>query len=673
MAVDFFLVHCAITKLGLFQTIVRTIGFGYRPPFFRTSTACLSIYPTLGYSNPKPDKKMALEFPVIFLLPTQLGSDELQQLEDQIPTLTYDANEADIILGKISRKERALFELRKHKVATEELTDSGSSPRLKRARLGEPAGDVSDTASDTASEEDLHPDLHPSRPVPSVPVVKVVKLAWFTDSLKANTVLPLGDYTIYEGRKLSPVSMGPPPPKQTKPSASDVLQRAMADANAAPTGNMRKGYSRRSDEHVHPLSKPPLLRKTTSEDDIDTHLPPIPDYLHTTYSCQRPTPVNPPNQSFIEQLVKIRTARALVGDKIGVRAYSSAIATLAAYPHTLSTAHGKQPPQTTRTRSLPGLNAPTEVARLPGCGAKIALLYQEFNETGELKEAKDDESDPKLAVLKLFYDIWGVAETTARDFYNRGWRDLDDVIEYGWDSLTRVQQIGVKYYDELQLKIPRAEVESIANTILKHANKIHKGFQMVIVGGYRRGKLESGDVDVVLSHANESATAGFVERIVVSLEQAKYITHTLTLSTTNSERGQVPVSWKANEKRGSGFDTLDKALVVWQDPKWKSGEAKNPNPHRRVDMIISPWKTAGCAVLGWTSGTTFQRDLRRYCKKVQSLKFDSSGIRSRADGSWVDLESGPDEKPAPDMLTAERRVFAGLGLEYRPPEERCTG
>ena len=321
-----------------------------------------------------------------------------------------------------------------------------------------------------------------------------------------------------------------------------------------------------------------------------------------------------------------------------------------------------------------------EVSRLPGCGAKIAQLFQEFKTTnGQIAEAREDESDPKLAVLKQFYDIWGVAETTARAFYNRGWRNLDDIVEYGWDSLTRVQQIGVKFYEEFQLRIGRKEVEAIGETILEHANGIKDGFEMVIVGGYRRGKEESGDVDVVLSHRDEKATEGFVERIVVSLEKEGFITHTLSLSTTNSERGQVPVSWKGNTtKAGVGFDTLDKALVVWQDPVWPRrdrGESKkkNPNPHRRVDIIISPWKTAGCAVLGWTSGTTFQRDLRRYCKRERSLKFDSSGIRSRMDGSWVDLESGPDGKPAPDMLMAERRVFAGLGLEWRPPEERCTG
>jgi DNA polymerase IV len=303
------------------------------------------------------------------------------------------------------------------------------------------------------------------------------------------------------------------------------------------------------------------------------------------------------------------------------------------------------------------------------------VLFQEFKDTGQVKEAQDDTSDPKLTTLRLFYSIWGVAETTARDFYNRGWRDLDDVVEYGWETLTRVQQIGVKYHEELQLGIPRAEVEAIAAAVLAHAEGLRPGFRMEIVGGYRRGKSESGDADVVLSHPDEAATRDFVGALVVSLEQAGLVTHTLALSTTNSERGQVPVSWKGNagKKIGqAGFDTLDKAMVIWQEPAADASQP-NPNPHRRVDIIVSPWKTVGCAVLGWSGGTTFQRDVRRWCKRERGLKFDSSGVRSRKDGSWVDLESGEGGESAPDMLTAERRVFEGLGLAWRAPEERCTG
>lgn len=311
------------------------------------------------------------------------------------------------------------------------------------------------------------------------------------------------------------------------------------------------------------------------------------------------------------------------------------------------------------------------------------MLYEEWHTSGQTEEIRTSEADPKVGVLRTFYNIWGVGDTNARDFYQKGmfilhqlwnkkiddlsgWRDLDDIVEYGWQSLSRVQQIGVKFYEEFQKKIDRIEVASIANTILDHAHRLDSGYEMVIVGGYRRGRKESGDVDVILTHRDESKTLKLVETLVLSLEKDSYITHTLSLSTRNSERGQVPLPWKGEGSTwGTGFDTLDKAMVVWLDPN--DADAL----HRRVDIIVSPWKTIGCAILGWSGETTFQRDLRRYCKKEMGLKFDSSGIRNRADGSWVDLERG--DASAGGAEEAERRVFLGLNIPWRPPWERCTG
>lgn len=195
---------------------------------------------------------------------------------------------------------------------------------------------------------------------------------------------------------------------------------------------------------------------------------------------------------------------------------------------------------------------------------------------------------------------------------------------------------------------------------------MHPDFQMIIVGSYRRGKDESNDVDVILSHRDEGETLDLIERLVFRLEQSGFIKHTLSLWNKNSDRNQMPLTWKGEHSTWvAGFDTLDKALLVWQNPK------KPDSPYRRVDIILSPWKTIGCAVLGWSGETTFQRDLRRYCKKEKRWKFDSSGIRSRETGSWVDVEGG--DEPATSMDEAERRAFAGLGLEWREPSERCTG
>jgi DNA polymerase IV len=312
----------------------------------------------------------------------------------------------------------------------------------------------------------------------------------------------------------------------------------------------------------------------------------------------------------------------------------------------------------------------------------------EWANTGTLKAVEEIEANEELAILKLFHDIWGVGATTAREFYyDRGWRELDDLVEFGWSTLTRVQQIGVKYYEEFQDLIPRAEVEEIGRIIHQHAVKVRdENVQSLIVGGYRRGKEASGDVDMIVSHPDESQTLNIVNDMVASLEEEGWITHTLLLSLNSTHRGQQTLPYRGGGG-GHGFDSLDKALVVWQDPSWPTKEedlandpkAKNPNIHRRVDIIISSWRTVGCAVVGWSGGTTFQRDLRRYAKNVKGWKFDSSGVRSRVNGEVVDLEGWSEYKGkigtgrAKGMLEAEKRVFEGLGLTYREPWERCTG
>lgn len=671
-----------------------------------------------------------LAFPSIYLLTSHLAAEELTRLRTQIPSLEHDAKKADVILGKLSRKERAQFELRRLGIATEEIMDtsakttsvnkrnSSPSPQIPEKLVSAPKRQRTSGAAYSPTKVPVHslPTLRggTSAEPSTLPTVKVVKLAWFNSSIDCGKVLPLSDYILYEGRV---AQLEPDPPERTTrsqpnamPTTKPTLNRKPADAgepgSASPKRNLPSlpTHSAHAQHNVfsrRTIARPRTLhRKSTSENDEKLELPPIPDCLHTIYSCQRSTPLHPPNEKFIDILKKIRNIRDLTGDKIGVRAYSSAIASLAAYPYIIST--------------------PTEVSRLPGCGPKIAELFREFSATGgHVHEVDDAETDPKLTALQLLCDIWGVAEATARSFYNRGWHDLDDVVEFGWAELTRVQQIGAKYYDELQEAMTRPQVEAIANTILEQADLIFPGFQMVIAGGYRRGKEMSGDVDVILSHPDEESTRLVIGRLVLALERLGRITHTLTFSTANSERAQEPVSWKGNAPRntlvkssdagstgGTGFDTLDKALVVWQEPAEKesgsgqqepqmskdkletdgsmgtetevnTGQAHghkkpNPNPHRRVDIIVSPWKTVGCAVLGWSGGTTFQRDLRRYCKHVHGMRFDSSGVRSRVDGSWVDLEDFA-QNPAPDMLTAERRVFTALGLEWRSPDERCTG
>ncbi|MCJ1296934.1 hypothetical protein MMC34_008503, partial [Xylographa carneopallida] len=574
---------------------------------------------------------------------------------------------------------------------------------------------ITHTSTNTASVSSNGLELDESDPAFSSifpeGLVKVVRVGWLIDSMETGSPQPFGPYIIYEGMTLrrseSPQTMDSlhsvlkdaaksivhqfsPNIDNTSSNVSYAIAAQTHDESGGPEATdekrvqasnpLRRDFhvrrfqysSRKGHNHTNnPAARPvPLLRETTSEHDDGTSgtLPKMPKWVKEKkiYACERSTPLYTPNDEFVAQLELIKLERILTGDEIGVRAYSTSIASVRAHPSKL-----------TSTK---------EILSLPGCDHKIAHLFYEWQTTGHIQAVDGIQADPALTALRSFYNIWGVGAKTAREFYyDRQRRELDDIIEFEWSSLTRVQQIGLKFYDEFELKIPRSEVEYIASIVTYHAKKVIEDDEVecVVVGGYRRGCHENGDVDIIVSHRDESATNRVIHPIVAALETAGWITHSLSVVTANSDRGQQPVSYKFHDdKRGSGFDTLDKALVVWQDPVWPSmaedlahdPQAKNPNVHRRVDIIISPWRTIGCAVAGWTSGTTFQRDLRRYAKHRKAWKFDSSGIRERGSGKWVDVERWTNlTTRATTWQDAERRVFEGLGLEYREPWERNTG
>ena len=300
---------------------------------------------------------MAINFPPIYLLSTRLAPDELHCLESRIPSLTYNIHEAHIIVGKISKPERALFELRRHKLRIATPISTSTSRDLA-------AGPAKDAPSETAEMPRGAGGEAPSKrtklgPAPAsssmtggqhdVDLVKVVKLSWLEDCLESGELMPTDGYLLFQGQgtRLLPTL---PSAGKTAPSRDDgakILQRAAEDrglhapdAEASPQ-RRKRGLGAEPPPKQQQSAPPSLVRETTSEHEVP--LKDIPDYLHTTYSCQRPTPVNPPNPAFIQELKEIRTLRLLRGDEIGVRAYSTSIATLSAYPHAIQTSQGETP------------------------------------------------------------------------------------------------------------------------------------------------------------------------------------------------------------------------------------------------------------------------------------------------------------------------------------------
>ena len=157
---------------------------------------------------------------------------------------------------------------------------------------------------------------------------------------------------------------------------------------------------------------------------------------------------------------------------------------------------------------------------LKGIGEKISKRIDEIVETGTLEELASGFS-PENTYLENMLSITGVGLVRAKKWVNLGIKDINDVKQAILDkkiTTTHHIDIGIKYYEDLKLKIPREEIDTLKN-IISSILKI----KFDICGSYRRGALESGDVDILISQND-----GDLKKIVKTLQKHGIIIDSLT-------------------------------------------------------------------------------------------------------------------------------------------------
>jgi DNA polymerase IV len=171
-------------------------------------------------------------------------------------------------------------------------------------------------------------------------------------------------------------------------------------------------------------------------------------------------------------------ARQNKGDRYRKRAYSNAASQIRAYPGQIKS----------------GMQARRDIK---GIGESIAAKIDEILESGTLKqiEAVSQSAKEKDKILATFEGIYGVGIKIAEQWYAEGYRDLHSLIKK-YPEMTPAQQLGYKYYNDLQKKIPRNEIDYV-NEILEKTWK-NLNIQFTIAGSYRRGEPESSDIDIIV-------------------------------------------------------------------------------------------------------------------------------------------------------------------------------
>jgi DNA polymerase beta len=160
-----------------------------------------------------------------------------------------------------------------------------------------------------------------------------------------------------------------------------------------------------------------------------------------------------------------------------------------------------------------------DVKGLPGIGDGMIKRLTEIIKTGKLKEL---DNTPELFLIKELTTVSGIGEKNAQKLISehkiKSLSDLKKQVKNGKIELTTAQTIGLKYYDDLNQRIPRAEITKAKGIINKIIKKIDPDINMEIVGSYRRKKKDSGDIDVLFTHKKN-----YLNQVVKSLEDSGYL------------------------------------------------------------------------------------------------------------------------------------------------------
>lgn len=103
----------------------------------------------------------------------------------------------------------------------------------------------------------------------------------------------------------------------------------------------------------------------------------------------------------------------------------------------------------------------------------------------------------KQEEINKLLSIHGIGLVKATKLYDKTitFNNIDKHL----DELTHEQCIGVKYKNYINLKIPRKEIDKYKTKITKLLTNYNNMLVFDICGSYRRGKLESGDIDLLIS------------------------------------------------------------------------------------------------------------------------------------------------------------------------------
>ena len=254
---------------------------------------------------------------------------------------------------------------------------------------------------------------------------------------------------------------------------------------------------------------------------------------------------------------------------------------------------------------------------------KIEDKIVEFLATGNIAEVENVIKDPKYILGSKLKSIYGVGPAKITELMTKI-KDFEELREHP-ELFNDKQRIGLKYYDQMNIRIPMAEGKQHYKSV---KNMLDASIEFEFVGSFRRKNKDMGDIDILIKDKGKGK--GIVLKdIIKRFVDEKYVIEKLALG-NNKFMGLCRLGCG-----GSG------------------------TPARRIDILLADPSYYYFALLYFTGSYNFNIYMRKVALS-KGLSLSEYGFKD-SKGNLMDTT---------DIIHSEEDIFAYLDIPYTEPHKR---
>ena len=282
------------------------------------------------------------------------------------------------------------------------------------------------------------------------------------------------------------------------------------------------------------------------------------------------------------------------------------------------------------------ISSSVQLSNLPGIGKGIKDRIDEIIKTKKLIELDQlcstidcenlDKKNLKDELLSIVGVGLSLADKLLKEYKIISVQEFIKLVQTNKLKVSKTIELGIKYYKKLKFNIPRQEITKTLDFLQKQISQIDDSLIIQICGSYRRQKLTSNDIDLLITSPliltpNLKEEEKIIQSIVSKLHSSNFLIDDITPSATN---------------------------------KYMGFSQSNKFPVRRIDIRFIPFLSWYPGILYFTGSKNLNLTMRNKAKKL-GYKLNEYGLFKGTKNIYVE---------------SEEEIFNLLGMKYLEPQER---